>query len=167
MGYSRRFCPPRSRTTAKFVPSGDQSAHCTPSRISRGAPPPSGTRASVPVLTKGSILRLPSSTAISGSRYREHLGVLQPEGTRFRTLRARGKQFHRFVFPGGAVQNCLAIGSEPCHANPAMAECKLVIDWGRNWRCSGGAPSQEKRARHGSNDHESRQGRHEAVSLGR
>src|SRR2546426_7125145 len=65
MGYSRRFCPPRSGTTAKFVPSGDQSAHCTPSRISRGAAPPSGTRASVPLLTKGSILRLPSSTAIS------------------------------------------------------------------------------------------------------
>src|SRR5579872_1154551 len=50
MGYSSRLNPPNSRTTAKLDPSGDQSAHCTFSSTSRGAPPPSGTLPNVPSL---------------------------------------------------------------------------------------------------------------------
>ena len=54
-----------SRTTASPLPSGAQSAHCTCSSISRGAPPESGARASVPMLTHAPIALLLSSTAIS------------------------------------------------------------------------------------------------------
>src|SRR5580692_9613363 len=43
-----RFFPPTVRDTASVEPSGDQSASLTFSRISRGAPPDSGTRARVP-----------------------------------------------------------------------------------------------------------------------
>src|SRR5438132_369425 len=39
---------PNARTTAKSTPSGDQSAHETRSRTSRGAPPANGTRAMFP-----------------------------------------------------------------------------------------------------------------------
>lgn len=48
-GYSMRFSLPTVRTTSKFDPSGDQSAHSTFSSTSRGAVQPvSGVRANVP-----------------------------------------------------------------------------------------------------------------------
>ncbi len=65
MGNSRRFRPPKSRTTARVFPSADQSAHCTCSNTSRGAPPTSGARASVPMLTHVPKALLFSKTAIS------------------------------------------------------------------------------------------------------
>ena len=49
IGYSSRLAIPDRRVTARLLPSGDQSASWTFSRISRGAPPASGTRASVPI----------------------------------------------------------------------------------------------------------------------
>ena len=50
MGYSKRQWPfsGRYRTIAMLSPFGDQSASCTLSSTSRGVPPLSGTRASVP-----------------------------------------------------------------------------------------------------------------------
>ena len=51
IGYSSRLLPPSVRTTASSVPSGDQSAHSTPSARSRGVPPASATSASVPRVT--------------------------------------------------------------------------------------------------------------------
>src|ERR1700693_139280 len=49
MGYSSRdFSPARKGIEASSEPSGLQYAKTTSSAISRGAPPPSGTRASVP-----------------------------------------------------------------------------------------------------------------------
>src|SRR5437868_4878225 len=64
-GYSRRFRPPTSPTTARLPPSGDQSAHCTFSSISRGAPPANGALASVPTLTHVPVRWLFRATAIS------------------------------------------------------------------------------------------------------
>src|SRR5512144_2093026 len=49
MGYSSRdFSPDRIGIEASSEPSGLQSANSTSSATSRGAPPPSGTRARVP-----------------------------------------------------------------------------------------------------------------------
>ena len=51
-GYSTRHFPEALRMTARLAPSGPQSAHCTSSRISRGAPPSSAAWATIPVQTK-------------------------------------------------------------------------------------------------------------------
>ena len=67
MGYSKRFFPPESRTTARLLPSGPQSAHCTRSSTSRGAPPASGALASVPMFTQVPIALLSNRTANSAA----------------------------------------------------------------------------------------------------
>ena len=54
-----------SRTTARAVPSGDQSASWTPSITSRGAAPSSGMRASVPALSQPMVKRRRSDSASS------------------------------------------------------------------------------------------------------
>jgi hypothetical protein len=48
IGYSILNLLPTLRATAIVSPSADQSASCTPSSRSRGAPPTTGTRESVP-----------------------------------------------------------------------------------------------------------------------
>src|ERR1700704_5601339 len=65
MGYSSRFRPPTSLTTARLLPSGDQSAHCTFSSTSLGAPPASGALASVPTFTQVPVRWVLRATAIS------------------------------------------------------------------------------------------------------
>src|ERR1700743_2209583 len=65
MGYSMRILPATRRTTARLEPSGDQSAYSTPSIISRGAPPPSGWRASMLENSKPSSKRCVLPTASS------------------------------------------------------------------------------------------------------
>ena len=60
-----RALPPTSRTTSRFAPSAAQSASWMPSATSRGAPPVSAARASVPAQTPGWFERQSSAIAIS------------------------------------------------------------------------------------------------------
>ena len=60
-----RDFPPASRTIMSVEPSGAQSASCTPSATSRGEPPVSAARASVPAQTPGWFERQPIAIAIS------------------------------------------------------------------------------------------------------
>ena len=48
-----------------LAPSGEKSAAWTPSSISRGTPPASVERASIPVVVNGPLTRAPSETAMS------------------------------------------------------------------------------------------------------
>ena len=105
--------PPESRTTAKLVPSGDQSAHCTFSRTSRGAPPARGARARVPMVTHAPMALLFSKTAISDVEETDMSWVwLSPME---RDSGASGRAVNTSVglpCQADAVQNGLAIGGK-------------------------------------------------------
>ena len=60
-----RLRPSTTRRTARLAPSGAQSAAWTDSSTSRGAPPDSDARASVPEVVKGPTARAPREMAIS------------------------------------------------------------------------------------------------------
>ena len=90
-----------------------QSAHCTSSRISRGAPPSSGTCASVPLQMKRPAQWRSSESAIWPERgHRQDLRVGQRERARLRALGARREEAARLAFPGRAVDHGLAVGGE-------------------------------------------------------
>ena len=113
IGYSTRHLPSTRRMTARLAPSGPQSAHCTSSRISRGAPPRSGAWASVPLQTKRPAQWRSSESAIwPVARDREDLGLRQREGARLRALGARREEPARLALPGRAVDHGLAVGGE-------------------------------------------------------
>ncbi len=129
MGSSRRLRPPTSRTTARLVPSGDQSAHCTCSSISRGAPPESGARARVPILTQAPMALLLSSTAISElARNRHQLRAAQTHGAGLRGLGPCGEYVDRISLPCRAVEDGLSVGSKTRGANASAAEGELPVD---------------------------------------
>src|SRR5208337_2549250 len=86
MGNSIRFLPPTLRDTARFAPSGDQSASFTFSRISRGAPPDSGTRASVPAVP---FVVAPSRIAISPVELMERMRPSGRSSARYSRLPGR------------------------------------------------------------------------------
>jgi hypothetical protein len=65
MGNSILALPSTSRTTRRFWPSGAQSASWIPSATSRGDPPVSAARASVPRQTPGWFDRQSTAIAIS------------------------------------------------------------------------------------------------------
>ena len=65
MGNSSLPRPPTSRATARFSPSGAQSACCASSAIGRVAPPVIGALARAPLQTLWCVLRQSSAIAIS------------------------------------------------------------------------------------------------------
>src|SRR5690242_18359258 len=63
-GYSNLSYGPTCLTTARSFPSGDQSAHSTPSSMERGAAPPvSEVTASVPLAIHAPVIRFLSESA--------------------------------------------------------------------------------------------------------
>src|ERR1700687_5879833 len=65
IGYSMRALPATSRVTSREEPSFDQSASWTPSATSRGEPPVSAARASLPAQIPGWLERQSTAIAIS------------------------------------------------------------------------------------------------------
>ena len=111
-GNSSRRRPPLSRATARLPPSGAQSAVSMSSRISRGAPPPSGTRASVPRLAHPNTKRRPSEIAISPFCAIDSTSAAgrpsdRDSGPRSEPRRPRGAGSR-----GCAVEDRLAVGRE-------------------------------------------------------
>ncbi len=96
------------RDTARFAPSGDQSASFTFSRISRGAPPDSGTRASVPAVP----------LVVGAQQNRHFAGRADGKNAAFRQIqrpvlaaaRAHRKDVGRFAGPLRAEHHGLAVG---------------------------------------------------------
>ena len=114
MGYSIRLRFPTWRVTARLFPSGDQSASPTFSRISRGAPPARGTRASVPIVSKPNWKWRPSETASSPvDEIARRLAPAELQRTGFRALGPRREDVERKSLPRGGVNHRLAVGSEP------------------------------------------------------
>ena len=102
IGYSMRLRFPTSRATARLFPSGDQSASSTFSRTSRGAPPASGTRASVPTVSKpnrGRRLREMRQLPAGGDR--EDARARERQRARFRAVGPRREDVEGEPFPGG------------------------------------------------------------------
>ena len=97
-----RLRPPTLCETARLFPSGDQSASFTLSRISRGAPPDSGTRASVP----GVPLRRAAEQdrQFPGETDRKDSGGRKPERARLAPAQPRGKNRSRLRGPLCAEQ---------------------------------------------------------------
>ena len=95
-------CPPCCRTTARFWPSGAQSAHWTSSRISFGVPPPViPMRASVPVRVNGIASRGGSARppARPDAETDKHLRQRQAEGPRLRAVEARDEDLDGLSVP--------------------------------------------------------------------
>src|ERR1039457_3951575 len=119
MGYSSRSLLPTSRMMASCEPSGDQSACRTASWISRGAPPSSGMRASVPEETEPHVLcanqhgefTLGRDCEQLHSRWAERfrLGIVGAHRENLRRVsRCRGA-VHHGVFPReGSLENGFA-----------------------------------------------------------
>src|SRR5579862_3624089 len=126
--------PASSRTTARLAPSGDQSAHSTRSSRERGAPPVSGTRASVPEVMNPAKGAAERDGGFPGRRDGQNFRAAQPERTRLRAFGAGGENLDGIAFPGRAVNDGLSIGSEARGANGAAAKGELVIDGQRNLR---------------------------------
>ena len=135
MGYSSRLRPPKSRTTARFVPSADQSAHCTCSSTSRGAPPDQrGARQRAHIHPGSDGFAVQQDRHFRRRRYRHQLSAAQAHGARLRRFGTRGEDVDGTALPCGAVENGLPVRSKARRANAATAEGKLAIHWRRQRR---------------------------------
>jgi hypothetical protein len=91
-----RFSLSTVRTTSKFDPSGDQSAHSTLSSTSRGAVPAvSGVRANVPNAPEesreGGGLQRNRDLSVRGDA--DKIYLTESDGPRFNTVLPRGEEF--------------------------------------------------------------------------
>ena len=126
MGNSRRYFPPTLCTTARSRPSGDQSASKTFSSSSRGAPPSSGTRASVPVLIQVR-LAADGDRELPGGGDSQDPGVRQLQAARLDAAGARREDPERLSLPSGGIDDRLAVGGEPRPDNRAATEGEAFV----------------------------------------
>ena len=113
MGYSSRLRLPTTRQTARFLPSGDQSASCALSRISRGEPPAERHARQRPRrLVADDEVPVERDGDLAGRGDREHRGARQVEGAGLGAVRPRREDLERAALPGGAVDDRLAVGSK-------------------------------------------------------
>ena len=113
IGNSSRLRPSTLRTTARLAPSAAQSAACTASRTSRGPPPASVERASVPMVTNGPAGRAASEIAISpAGGDREDVGGRERQRHGLRDLGPRRVHPDGPSAPRGAVDDRLPVGGD-------------------------------------------------------
>ena len=126
------------------APPVSQSALCTRSTSSRGAPPERGTRAS----SAGAARRFQAvapheNEQLAGARHGEQIRLLETERPGLRAVDPRRVDLRRAALPGGAVENRLPVGREAAVENVATLE-RHALEAGGRGRVRG-APGREPR----------------------